>query len=162
MDTQTISTNKAQQELAVKEAVPTPKVAGVEAVTPEKVSPVSTAKQPQYDQYIPEQPKESCGHYQPVTDENGEVQIKFDAPTEDTGESKPEETAGAAEQAAAKPEAGEKPELSRLSGKVNSQLLETRKKRLEQQIKSCGDSEKMKELKKKLAQVKRELSAAKG
>ena len=87
-----------------------------------------------------------------MSDENGGVQIKFDAPTEDTGTRK----------ASSEQETEKKPELSQLSGKTSSKVLETRKKRLEQQIKSCGDSEKATELKKKLAQVKRELSAAKG
>lgn len=162
MDAQTISANRTQQEMTVQEAAPVQKAAGTEAVTPEKVSPASTAARPKYDQYIPEQPKESCGLYQPVTDEKGDVQIKFDAPTEEAGaqQSGTKAETGPAEQA--KPGSGKKPELSQPSGKVNSRLLETRKKRLEQQIKSCGDSEKVKELKKKLAQVKRELSAAKG
>ena len=152
MDAQTISMNKIQQEAAGKGAAPVQKAAGVEAVTPEKVSPASKAQQPKYDRYIPEQPKESYGHYQPVSDENGGVQIKFDAPTEDTG----------TREASSEQETEKKPELSQLSGKTSSKVLETRKKRLEQQIKSCGDSEKATELKKKLAQVKRELSAAKG
>ena len=156
MDAQTISTNKVHQEAAVKEAAPVQKTAGVEPVMPQKVSPASKAQQPKYDQYIPEQPKESYGHYQPVSDEKGGVQIKFDAPTEDTGTRK----AGPEQETAEKAE--KKTELSQLSGKTSSKLLETRKKRLEQQIKSCGDSEKARELKKKLAQVKRELSAAEG
>lgn len=158
MDAQTISANRTQQEMTVQEAAPVQKPAGTEAVTPEKVSPASTAARPKYDQYIPEQPKESCGLYQPVTDEKGDVQIKFDAPTEEAGAQQSGTKAETGPEA--KPESGKKPELSQPS--VNSRLLETRKKRLEQQIKSCGDSEKVKELKKKLAQVKRELSAAKG
>ena len=152
MDAQTISMNKIQQEAAVKEAAPVQKAAGVEAVTPEKVSPASTAVRPKCDQYIPEQPKESYGHYKPVVDDNGVIQIKFDAPAEDAG----------TREASSEQETEKKPELSQLSGKTSSKVLETRKKRLEQQIKSCGDSEKATELKKKLAQVKRELSAAKG
>lgn len=45
MDAQTISMNKIQQEAAVKEAASVQKAAGVEAVTPEKVSPASKAQQ---------------------------------------------------------------------------------------------------------------------
>ena len=162
MDTQTISTSKAQQELTVKEAAPVQKTAGAEAVTPEKVSPASTAKQPKYDQYIPEQPKESYGHYKPVADDNGVIQIKFDAPAEDAAAQKSQTEQAGSPAEPSKQEAGKKAEVIQFSGQASSRVLETRKKRLEQKIKSWGDMEKIKTLKQKLAQVKRELSAAKG
>lgn len=110
MDTQTISTSKAQQELTVKEAAPVQKTAGAEAVTPKKVSPASTAVRPKCDQYIPEQPKESYGHYKPVVDDNGVIQIKFDAPAEDAAAQKSQ-----TEQAVRRNRQSRKPEKGRRS-----------------------------------------------
>lgn len=52
----------------------------------EKAGKAAEVRQPSYDEFIPEKTEEakSFGHYQPVSDGKGGVEIQFDAPAENT------------------------------------------------------------------------------
>lgn len=145
--------------------------AGKAAVCPDG-SAAASARRPSCDQYIPQKAEEtaSYGHYQPVSDEEGNTRIQFDAPPQESAAGQDGESPASAE--AAETAAGKQPAHDRYvpekqsgqakasAGKQNTQVLETQKKRLEQQVRTTGDSEERKALKKKLEQVKRALKAA--
>lgn len=154
-------------------------------------------RKPAYDRYIPEKQDApaSFGHYQPVSDGKGGMEIQFDSPkeeesaktvtsdalsasakgkltdipaAEDTASIKDGETTGEAAQKQSVPgnrESGDKKarqaDADRLTeGQTKVQKLKTKKKQLEQKIKNAADPGEAEKLRRKLAQVKRELSAA--
>lgn len=132
------------------------------------------ARHPACDQYIPQKPEDSVsyGHYQPVSDGEGNTRIQFNAPPQESAADQDGGTS--ASTAAPETAAGRQPvqdryvpekklnqeKASASGGRQNVQVLEMRKKRLEQQVRSTGDSEERKSLKQKLEQIKRSLKAA--
>lgn len=132
------------------------------------------ARRPSCDRYIPQKPEDtgSYGHYQPVSDGDGNIRIQFDAPSQESAADQDGGTS--ASDAAPEAAAGRQPVRDRYvlekelrqekagvsGGSQNTQALEMRKKRLEQQVRSTGDSEERKSLKQKLEQIKRSLKAA--
>ena len=144
----------------------------------EKAGKAAEVRQPSYDKFISEKsdgPK-SFGHYQPVADGKGGVQIQFDAPAEDAAKAESGEPS-AAEPAVKDDEAGGEARLEQdgkaeakepekagadgvLEGQTKVRKLKTKKKQLEQKIKNAADPSEAEKLRQKLAQVKRELSAA--
>lgn len=132
------------------------------------------ARRPTCDQYIPQEPEDtvSYGHYQPVSDGEGNTRIQFNAPPQ--GSAADQDGGTSASAAAPETAAGgqlvqdryvperklKQEKASASGGRQNVQVLEMRKKRLEQQVRSTGDSEERKSLKQKLEQIKRSLKAA--
>ena len=115
------------------------------------------------DQYIPSKGEqtESFGHYQPVKDENGNSAIQFNAPTEASGHAGGASGTGAERtKDAAQAQKGQTDSFSLSSGKLKLMGLKKKQKNLEQQIRQAPDPESKQELKKKLAQVKRDVKAA--
>lgn len=148
----------------------------------EKAGKAAEIRQPSYDKFIPEKPDgpKSFGHYQPAADGKGGVQIQFDAPAEDTvkaesgdpstAEQAPPVKEGVASREAC-PEQGRTAEAEDREtekagadglpeGQAKVRKLKMRKKQLEQKIKNAADPSETEKLRRKLAQVKRELSAA--
>lgn len=137
-------------------------------------SAAASARRPSCDQYIPRKAEEtaSYGHYQPVSDGKGDVRIQFDAPPQESAANQDGEasaSSGTPEASAGKQPARDgyvtekqsrQTKADASSGKQNTQVLEMRKKRLEQQVRTTGDTEERKSLKQKLEQVKRALKAA--
>lgn len=140
----------------------------------EKAGKAAEVRRPSYDKFIPEEPDgpKSFGHYQPVADGKGGVQIQFDAPAGDTAKTEsgapstaePTVMDGEARlEQDGKTEAKESEKTGAdgvLEGQTKVQKLKTKKKQLEQKIKNAADPSEAEKLRRKLAQVKRELSAA--
>lgn len=140
---ETVSAAGGSETEKVAKTVQLDQTTGLTSV--EKAGKAAEVRQPSYDKFIPEKPDEpkSFGHYQPVSDGKGGVQIQFDAPAE--AEDKEPEKAGTD---------------GVLEGQTKARKLKTKKKQLEQKIKNAADPSEAEKLRRKLAQVKRELSAA--
>ena len=173
-------TEKAAESAEAKEAAPvrasqpqgtagTEKAAGAERLF--------GGRRPAYDQFVPEKPMDKAyyGHYQPVSDGNGNITVRFDPPTEkaaDAGTRDPgksvegktsqapagKETAKGEE--AAKPQDSGKPAAPGAAGKQKIKSLKQQQKQLKQQIKASADRAVTAELRKKLAKVEQALKAA--
>ncbi len=79
----TVSAAGASETEKVTKTVQLDQTTGLTSV--EKAGKAAGVRQPSYDKFIPEKPDgpKSFGHYHPVADGKGGVQIRFDAPTED-------------------------------------------------------------------------------
>ena len=104
-----------------------------------------TVRRRTLDQYIPEEKAESFGHYQAVPDENGKGEQAKDSSTEERAVKK---AGNQAESAGGQ------------SRKI--QKLKLKKKQLKEQIKAETDPRKAGELKRKLAEVEKELKGKGG
>lgn len=114
------------------------------------------------DQYIPEEKAESFGHYEVVPNENGNSKIQFDRPDQSSGEKGEGEQAkdSPAEEGAVK-KAGNRTEgAGGQSQKI--QKLKLKRTQLKEQIKAETDPKKAGELKRKLANVEKELKGKGG
>ena len=185
----TVKTTGVSEAEKVTKAVQLDRTTGMTDVS--KTGKDAALRKPAYDRYIPEKQESSAsfGHYQPVSDGKGGMEIQFDPPKEEAApgdapsapvKDKPadipaaEDTAkdgemtGETAQKQSVPEdreSGEKKARQADAGQLTEgqtkvQKLKTKKKQLEQQIKSAVDPNDAEKLKRKLAQVKRELSAA--
>lgn len=173
---ETVSAAAASETEKVTKTVQLDQTTGLTSV--EKAGKAAEVRQPSYDKFIPEKPDEpkSFGHYQPVADGKGGVQIQFDAPAEDTAKAESGDPS-TAEPAVKDGEAGgearlewdgkteaKEPEKTGADGVLEGQTkvrkLKTKKKQLEQKIKNAADPSEAEKLRRKLAQVKRKLSAA--
>ena len=131
--------------------------AGVKAA-PEAQRPEAEAsarsRAPVMDEYIPEEKQEPSGRYWLGKDENGKPKVYFDDP--ERADDKPSDTPAPEKKAK-----GDKAERCTSStDQVDREIkrLKQRKKTLEQQIRSQTDDVKVRDLERKLAQVKRELA----
>lgn len=122
---------------------------------------------PVMDEYVPEEKQEPSGRYWLGKDEDGKPRIYFDDPERTAG--RPKQTADAddpergreADGSGKRSADSRQAELCRGStDKVDREIEKLKKKKdeLERRINSETDETKIKELKKKLAQVGRELS----
>lgn len=174
---ETVSAAGTSETEKVTKAVQLDQTTGLTSV--EKAGKAVEVRQPSYDKFIPEKPDgpKSFGHYQLVADGKGGVQIQFDAPAEDTVKAKGEDAPMAEQTPPAKDgETGGETQLEQgreakskdketgvdglTEGQTKVQKLKTKKKQLEQKIKNAADPSEAEKLRRKLAQVKRELSAA--
>lgn len=192
---ETVKTTGVSETEKVTKAVQLDQTTGMTDVS--KTGKDAAPRKPAYDRYIPEKPDASVsfGHYQPVSDGKGGMEIQFDPPkeeasaktvtsdappasvedkltdipaAEDTVSAKNGESAGEAAQKQSVPgdrESGDKKARQADAGQLTEgqtkvQKLKTKKKQLEQKIKSAVDPGEAEKLRRKLAQVKRELSAA--
>ncbi len=177
---ETVSAAGGSETEKVTKTVQLDQTTGLTSV--EKAGKAAEVRQPSYDKFIPEKPEgpKSFGHYHPVADGKGGVQIRFDAPTEDTAKTENRDPSTAEQAFPIKDgEAGEEARLEQkgtteakdkepektdanevLEGQTKVQKLKTKKKQLEQKIKNAADPSEAEKLRRKLAQVKRELSAA--
>lgn len=104
-----------------------------------------TVRRRAMDQYIPEEKAESFGHYQAVPDENGKGEQAKSSP---------------AEESAVKKAGNQEEDAGGQSQKI--QKLKLKKKQLKEQIKAETDPKKAGELKRKLAEVEKELKGKGG
>lgn len=173
----TVSAVGASETEKVTKTVQLDQTTGLTSV--EKAGKAAGVRQPSYDKFIPEKPDgpKSFGHYHPVADGKGGVQIRFDAPTEDAVKARGEDAPTAEQTPPTKDgETGRGTQLEQgreaepkdketgvdglTEGQTKIQKLKTKKKQLEQKIKNAADPGEAEKLRRKLAQVKRELSAA--
>lgn len=178
---ETVKTTGVSEAEKVTKAVKLDQTTGMTDVS--KTGKDAAPRKPAYDRYIPEQQGSSAsfGHYQPVSDGKGGMEIQFDPPKEEvSAKDKPADASAAEDTASIKDgemtgeaareqrvpgdrgsEDQKEADAGRLTeGQTKVQKLKTKKKQLEQKIKSAVDPNDAEKLKRKLAQVKRELSAA--
>ena len=121
-----------------------------------------TVRRRALDQYIPEEKAESFGHYQAVSDENGNSKIQFDRlsqPSEENGKGEQAKDS-TAEERAVKKAGNQEEDAGGQSQKL--QKLKLKKKQLKEQINAETDPRKAGELKRKLAKVEKELKGKGG
>ena len=177
----TVSAASASETETVSKTVKLDQTTGLTGV--EKAGKAVEVRRPSYDKFVPEKSGEpkSYGHYQPVSDGKGGIQIQFDAPEEAAAQS--EQRGGPGAEQAVSAEEGEQFGQTARNGnslkdtseakkteqsgsdslpeeKLKLQKLKNKKKQLEQKIKNAADSGEAEKLRRKLAQVKRELSGA--
>lgn len=189
-DTETANSEKTAETVkttGVSEAEKVTKAVKLDQTTSmtdvSKTGKDAAPRKPAYDRYIPEQQGSSAsfGHYQPVSDGKGGMEIQFDPPKEEvSAKDKPADASAAEDTASIKDgemtgeaareqripgdrgsEDQKEADAGRLTeGQTKVQKLKTKKKQLEQKIKSAADPGEAEKLRRKLAQAKRELSAA--
>nr|WP_325293505.1 hypothetical protein [uncultured Oscillibacter sp.] len=125
---------------------------------------------PRMDEYVPEKKQEPCGRYWPGRDGDGRPTVYFDSPDR-PGPPAPQRTAEApGDGAPAEPRKAEGPEGPEEKGEkeerwvcntdqVDREIEETKKRKedLERHLASESDEAKIKELRRQLDQVSREL-----
>lgn len=114
---------------------------------------VKELKEP-VDQYISEEneEKESYGRYEPVSDKKGGFKIEFSVPETDKQKD-------ASEAQVIEGEEGSGEQKLEKTGHTDVLKLKMKQKELKQQIKSEADPQKVKDLKRKLAQVEQKLKS---
>ena len=138
----------AAQSLAAAGVKEPPQVPQTEAELPAR------SRTPVVDEYVPEEKQEPSGRYWLGKDEDGRPKVYFDDP--ERADDEPSDAP-----APAKDARGDKAE--RCTGSTDQvdreiERLRRRKETLEQQINAQTDDVRIRELERKLAQVKRELA----
>lgn len=145
----TISTvNQADRETTTKKAA---------VLDNKEKTHLSGIRRTQFDQYIPEveEEKQGFGHYAVVADEKGKAKIEFDSSSKTTDES-------AASFSGTEKKKTKAAENESSSGNEQNVLkLKNKKKELRQKIKEETDPGRIRELKRKLAQVEKDLKVRK-